>query len=491
MIDGRGGRHRTTEAGNVKKVWRLTTMLAVMFACLGVAAAGASGANKQQGRGSKSAGQLDPGFGRQGTFAVATPPVVSENGTVLVGTTHLAIAPSNKSYAQQGQLVVGFGANGKPDPKFGNHGRMWVEPGPGKVIEMSGVAVDSQGRVLVAGTYEPFPGFTNPIATGEAERLYFGDEGATEAFVIRYLPNGQPDPTFGNAGVAITSLNVPRPTNEPVAGKGPTGEYERPVVTVSGIRVDSQDRPVISGQYVYVQRACFYRQHFKHAIVARLTVSGSVDPSFGGGGLTTFPGEHALAVAGGPGGEWVALGEGEHACYRDLPPHPSKLTVLSEAGAPSALDPGAPDLIASGALAVDGQGRILFAEQEGENGLGQPKITRLLPSGDVDTSFGHDGGIVLSRFAPDWPVTLAVDANERIVVGLGGSHQLEVTRLTPSGKIEGKFGHHGLARVPKGEASLQAVAIDSKGRILAAGTAIGGELKTGQGIGIARFLPGS
>src|SRR5882757_6454920 len=131
-------------------------LVPVLLALCGGTALASPATNKD------GAGTLDPSFGQKGAFAVATPQVVAPNGTVGPGgPTHFAVAPSNKSYAQQGQLIVGFAANGKPDQKFGSHGRVSVVPGPGKVIEVSGVAVDSQNRVLVAGTYEPFPGFKN------------------------------------------------------------------------------------------------------------------------------------------------------------------------------------------------------------------------------------------------------------------------------------------------------------------------------------------
>jgi uncharacterized delta-60 repeat protein len=362
MIDGHPA-ITGQKAGMMNRVRRIALMAVALCVALATMAGGAVAKPHPM------AGRLDPSFGQGGTFTVPTPQIVAETGQTLILPTRLAVAPSNKSYVQQGQLVVGFGANGRPDPKFGNHGQVWVQPGPGKVVGVAGVTVDSKGRILVAGTYEPSPGIPNPIAKGEAEPLLFGGKPATEAFVVRYLPNGQPDPTFGTAGVVITSLNVPRPTNEPFGEKAPTAEFERPVVTVSGIRVDPQNRPVLAGEYVYGMRTCFFKQQFKHAIVARLTSSGSVDTSFGSDGFTAIPGEHTLALAGGPGGEWVALGEEESACYRDLPPLRSTTAVLSETGAPStALDPARPTPNTEGALAIDQQGRILVAEEEGKRG---------------------------------------------------------------------------------------------------------------------------
>jgi hypothetical protein len=69
--------------------------------------------------------------------------------------------------------------------------------------------------------------------------------------------------------------------------------------------------------------------------------------------------------------------------------------------------------------------------------------------------------------------------------------QLAVTRLTPSGRIETGFGRNGAlqTRLP-GTVLGQAVAIDSRGRILAAGMIWSGSLRTNEGIAVARFLPG-
>jgi uncharacterized delta-60 repeat protein len=477
------------------RFWRVSMVFGALCVALAAMAVGAA-AKPHGGKPKKTktaVARLDPSFGKAGTFTVATPRLVDEDGAEANPWTRMAVAPSNKSYVLQGQTIVGFGANGKPDAKFGNHGRVSVQLGPGKVLSLAGIAVDSQGRVLVAGTYEPFPGFKNPIAKGEAEHLFFGDEPATEAFVVRYLPTGKPDPTFGNAGFVFSSLGVPRPSNEPFGEKAPTAEYERPVVTVSGIVVDSQDRPVLSGAYVYAQRTCFYKQQYKHSTVARLTTSGTVDTSFGSGGYATIPGEEAFALTGGPNGEWVAFGNRERACKSDVPPFWSSLGVLSEAGTPAALSPTTPTPVFQGAVAVDGQGRILYAEggsNDGESGEASSKITRLLPNGEVDRSFGHEGGIVLTRFLPGAPAALTVDQDERVVVGLAGNSKLELSRLTSAGKLEGNFGNHGLLSGPGDGAELEGVAIDSKGRILVSGHSGTSNVKSGWGITIARFLPG-
>jgi uncharacterized delta-60 repeat protein len=457
----------------------LVPVLLVLFA----GSAFAKGAPPQRAR-------LDPSFGRHGSFTTATSPAKGEEGQPITVPAHLALAPGGRSYVQRWKTLVAFGANGKPDPGFGKNGRVTVQPGPGRVTEVSGVAVDSAGRVLVAGTYEPFPGFGDPVVVGKPTPERLLGEPVTEAFVVRYLPNGRPDPSFGSAGVVVTTFGVPRPTDEPREGKT-SAEYERPILRATHIGVDAEDRPVVSGSYVRVIGGCPFGAEEGQAFVGRLTANGSLDTSFDGTGNAQIPGAATVGLAAGPGGEWVSLGENPPSCEHRILPRFSKLAVLDESGAPSALDPARPELDANGALAIDPQGRILYAEEESPESFGertgQPKLVRLLPNGDVDPSFGHDGGIILGRFTAS-PPAIAIDGKGRIVVGFG-EKRLEHTPLTPAGKLEGKFGNHGLLYSPRGAARLTALAIDSKGRILVAGSdAVG---KTGEGIEIARFLPGS
>jgi uncharacterized delta-60 repeat protein len=428
--------------------------------------------------------RLDPSFGRQGSFMVATPaPSVEPE---RYPRTNLAVAPSNKSYVQQGPWVIGFGADGKPDRGFGDNGRVRVAPKGGSLVAVSDLAVDSHGRILVAGTLEPVKGLTNQPITGKLFPPLF-PQAVTEAFVIRYLPNGSLDPTFGPDGEVVTTFGAPRP----LGPKETPSTYERPVVSVTQIEVDADDRPVISGRYSERVEGCFYKSSFDQAFVARLDPDGTVDTGFGSGGIAKIASETPIALSPAPGGNWATL-SGPEVCEHGLNGLPSQLSVLTETGSASAgLDPGRPPLKAGeNAVAVDAQGRILFTERE-EFEQPPPRVVRLTASGDLDTSFGKGGAVGVGRLGASPVAAIAVEASGRIVVGFGIS-QLEIGRLTTSGKLEGKFGRKGVLRTSLGsETGLQALAIDSKGRIVAAGTALGGELKTGQGIGIARFLPGS
>src|SRR3954468_10029776 len=97
---------------------------------------------------------VDQHFGTHGSTVIATAPPAEGPPQHL----RLAVAPSNKSYVLKEGWLLAFGANGKPEKNFAGKGRLQVVPGPGRMVQATGVTIDSLGRVLVTGTYEPRPG---------------------------------------------------------------------------------------------------------------------------------------------------------------------------------------------------------------------------------------------------------------------------------------------------------------------------------------------
>jgi uncharacterized delta-60 repeat protein len=426
--------------------------------------------------------KLDPHFGSGGGTIVNTPPL---EGRLLVPGAHLAVAPSNKSYVQFGPSVFGFGANGKPDSGFGAGGKVTVAPKTGKLVEVTGDAVDSQGRVLVAGTFEPVPGLKEKTTSGlPAPTLELVP--VVEAFVLRYLPNGSLDPTFGSGGEVDTTFGAPRPLGTATQ----PAEYERPAVHATQIAVDAADRPVIAAKFVQRVEGCFYKNAVDQAFVTRLNSNGTLDTGFGSGGRAQIPSETAIALTGTPANGWATF-SGPEVCEHGLNGVPTTLSALTDAGAANPiLDPARPTpSAAEGVLAVDPRGRILLTEVD-EGGTVPARVVRLRANGDLDQSFGHGGAVGLKSLGAGAVQAVGVDHRGRIVVGFGSS-AFEITRLSSKGKIETKFGNEGVLRskfsVPT---ALQAIAFDSKGRIVAAGWGLGPD-ESRKWIGIARFVPGS
>jgi uncharacterized delta-60 repeat protein len=435
--------------------------------------------------------RLDPSYGTHGSYAVAT----SKTEGQALNSLHLALAHDGEAYVLQGQTLLAFSPDGRPDHNFGKNGRVWVNPGPGLMVKAIGVAVDPVGRIFVAGTYISFPGFHNPLVKGSVE--YPPNEEPSEGFVVRYLPNGTPDPNFGTGGVSTSTFGVPRPVGYSPFEKPTSTEYERPSVELTQLTVDSQGRAVVAGAYASALVNCGYSNRYVQSFASRLTSSGAVDPSFGDSGYVTLPGGATGSITLGPGGELVALSSQAYPCSEHgSGPGPYWFTsALTEAGESSpTLDPARPMVGADTGLAVDSQGRILLTEWNNPGQLGiEPeglKLIRLLPSGDLDTSFGHDGAANLRHFKIGGP-SIAVDGKGRTVLAFGGTEP-KLIRISSTGKLEHGFSkktvlHLTIARVASTE--TEAMAIDSKGRIVVAGRAEGGALKTGYGVGIARVLP--
>jgi hypothetical protein len=180
------------------------------------------------------AGALDPGFGRGGKTLVSVPKSEAQEPV------RLAQAPSGKSYVLDNGLLLAFGADGRPDQGFGKNGRVRVATATGATDSVADLTVDSAGRILVTGSFEPTPGaIDQALPQGEYTALT-PKQPISEAFVIRYLPNGERDPGFGSGGEVDTTLEVPAPT-----GPQPWDNlhYEKPTVYGQRIAVVEGDQP--------------------------------------------------------------------------------------------------------------------------------------------------------------------------------------------------------------------------------------------------------
>jgi uncharacterized delta-60 repeat protein len=293
-------------------------------------------------------------------------------------------------------------------------------------------------------------------------------------YVIRYLPNGDLDNTFGNGGEIDTDFGLPRPVagwEERRLGSG---------VSATSITVDSADRPIVAGHFPGDETAAC---NSAAPYVARLTAIGSTDTTFAGTGYA-LPGGHgevtalSMAAGGGP----ATLSRGFY-CGPHTSEEPSRLNVFTENGEASpSLEPNRPAFDMTQAMAIDPVGRFLVTQTRWE----QVVLVRLLPNGVVDAGFGQDGGVAFNSGWSDLRV-FAVDARGRPILGGGSDGRIQLRRLRLNGRIDARFGNHGRLTA-KGE-SPEAVALDARGRIYTVSQVSSPKLKTGHGIEVVRFLP--
>lgn len=139
------------------------------------------------------AGNLDPGFADAGRRVFVTSPWENP-GLYLRAVTRQADGKflfggyCNNCPDTYRAVVLRVDANGEPDPEFGEAG--WTSAPVPSEPRLHAIAVDAQGRILLAGA-----------------RL-IGDD--TVPMIVRLLPDGQPDPSFGlsNNGVSVL-VNLP------------------------------------------------------------------------------------------------------------------------------------------------------------------------------------------------------------------------------------------------------------------------------------------
>lgn len=249
---------------------------------------------------------------------------------------------------------------GQPDPTFGSGGMVSTLVGAASAAYAQ--AFLPNGDLLVGGM--------EAVAGGSREML-----------LAAFLPNGTLDPAFGTAGLATASF----------VGSG--------FIDALAVQTDGK---IVGAGYLNGQAA-----------VVRFTASGSLDTSFGSGGLATTPGTTAVAVG------------------------------------------------------IQHSGKIVTADQNN----GRPTVARLTTSGTLDSTFGTSG-VASAPFASTAdPYGLAVQANGDVVLGgteSGTPQTFALARFTTTGHLDPTFGNAGLVSGQLGGA-IMAMTLQPNGRILAAG----------------------
>lgn len=437
-------------------------------------------------------GSLDRSFGKHGKVAAATwSPIVESREPEP----RFALAPRSEIVAARGRTILKYLPNGRLDRRFGRAGRIPPNSTAGVGFVIAGLAVDSKGRIVVAGASATNGeyGFPRPYSS------------PNWVAVSRYLPDGRLDPSFGSDGTVTSTLGLPPP--DPYTPVSPTGEsgpeiiYASPLIRVSGVTVDDLDRPIISGSRVKFFDGCDLLSRgtpYLEAFVARLTPSGAMDLSFNGSGLLRIPDrEEAREPQTTSMGRLYYIGEQGVTCERNE--QRLGIDALTIGGTPDA-----PFFGTAGRLelpqfseievAVGPRGRILVLSQD----LVSDRVRRVTPSGGLESRFGRKSSRVLRRNRLESP---AIAADRRGHILVAGSlttprHRsafLVLKRLQSSGALDRGFGKHGTVRTEFGRrafASATQILVDARNRILVAGALRSPALATGRGIAITRYLGG-
>jgi uncharacterized delta-60 repeat protein len=312
---------------------------------------------------------------------------------------------------------------GDLDPTFGNGGLVVTNFGD-TFASGNTLAVQADGRILIAGQYA-----------------------AHDFGLARFNSDGSPDSSFGRGGLVTTVIP---------GGGG-----------ISSMAELADGRIVVAGEAVINGNA--------YVALARYDTDGSLDASFGTGGLvtTSFPGfsnagatsmvvqpDGRIVVAGGAGGQFA------------LARYDSDGSLDGSFGTNGLVTTSFPGFTGADAntLAVQADGRIVVAGSAVRSDQsGQLALARYDTDGSLDSSFGT-GGLVTTSQSP-FAYSMAVQSDGRIIVA-GGSFAL--ARYDSDGSLDSSFGTGGLVTTsfPGFQTAFaNSLALQADGRIVVVGEA--------------------
>ena len=409
---------------------------------------------------------LDQGFGAGGRVttsfvagetAQATALAVQPDGKiVVVGHTGRPPNPSRTRFETTPSdfAVARYNADGTLDTTFGIGGKV-VTDFFGDEDRANAVALQPDGKIVVAG-YE----------TGQSFYKYgdvsFNASGYFHGFaLVRYLPNGQLDTTFGIGGKVTT--------------------ITRAVVKAKGLTIQPDGRIVAVGDA--------FDGDFNDWNIAlvRYNVDGSLD-SAGVNVISLWGDDEASSVALLPDGKVIVGGTtGDFALLRFQ--SNGLLDPTFGSGGYTTTDTSDLSYQRLNAIALQADGRIISAGWslvwnylDHGNSIGAFSLSRHKADGTLDDTFGY-GGIFKSHTSPELAGSgvagVVVDTAGRVVAAgstlttPSASSDFLIARFTRSGALDGVFGGTGHVTTDffGRDDHAHAVALQPDGHIVVVGSA--------------------
>jgi uncharacterized delta-60 repeat protein len=327
--------------------------------------------------------------------------------------------------------VPGPAAADDLDPRFGTGGKVTTDFGPGSDGAYA-VAVQADGKIVTAGT-----------------------SGLGDFALARYNPDGSLDPSFGAGGMVTTDIGA--------------GGFD----AAYSVALQADGKIVAAGTTAPRGYCCQFG-------LARYNPDGSLDASFDGDGkvTTNFGGNSpAFAVAVQPDGKIVAVGS----TYNPYPLIDD--FALARYNGDGSLDPtfGTGGMVTTDfggidrgeGVAIQTDGKIVAA---GSGGLSDDfALARYNGDGSLDPTFGTGGKVTTDFGSSDRAYDVAIQKDGKIVaVGFSAPNVVDfaVARYNPDGTLDASFGTDGKVTTDFSGGSddrAAAVAIQPDGRIVAAG----------------------
>ncbi len=396
-------------------------------------------------------GSLDTSFGQDG--AVITDLGGSEQGysAVMQADGKMILAGVTNNTLYDNIALARYGADGSLDSDFGTGGQVITQFGDSFDTAYA-IASQPDGKAVIAGS---------------------SSGGRTWLFSLsRYNPDGSLDDSFGRKGISLTRI-----ADKDSLAYALAIQPDAKIVVAGG---------TVSGALGYFD-----------FVVARYNPDGSLDPSFGSGGLViTSAGDGrggANAVALQPDGKIVAAGWVSNG---------SDFMVVRYA-ANGSLDPtfGNGGIVTTDfknqvdrayALLIQPDGMIVVAGMVIDSDQKDFGLARYDPNGGLDAAFGENGKVVTDFGGEDIARAITLQKDGKLLVAGDSNGSAMLARYNSDGSLDTSFGggllaappdQRGAVRVPTaGAASARALVLQADGKILLAGQADGDFL-------LARYIP--
>jgi uncharacterized delta-60 repeat protein len=337
-------------------------------------------------------------------------------------------------------------APGDLDTTFGSSGTVLTDFGSGNPDFASAVAIQEDGKIVVAGTSS-------------------GTDGGDFA-VARYNVDGSLDAAFGSGGIVLTDLG--------------SGSFDQ----ARGVVLQQDGKIVVAGSTTADGTFDF--------AVARYDSDGALDPGFGSGGkvwtdLDSASTDEGRAVALQADGKIVVAGPSDSGQGRDFAvvryQGDGDLDPAFGSGGKVQTDLGSSSDDGAYGVSIQSDGRIVTAGFTNASGGGNDfAVVRYSSNGSLDPGFGS-GGAVLTGFGPsgdDVANAVVIQPGGKLVVAgvssAAGSYGFAISRYNSDGSLDAGFGSGGtvLTAFGAGFAIGNGVAIQPDGKIVVDGFAGGG-----------------
>jgi uncharacterized delta-60 repeat protein len=341
--------------------------------------------------------------------------------------------------------IVRYNTNGSLDVGFGSGGQVTTPAGMMLNLDVGGLAIQADGKILIAGPSGP-------------------DSWHSSLTVLRYLPGGTLDGTFGIGGAAINDLS-------PFSFDQVYGMVLLPEGSIA-IAYQAYNEP-----------------GFDNFALVRMTSIGGIDETFGIAGIATL--NIADQYANVTGDDMVIardekiLVAGTRSSYRSGTAIAitryntnGSLDVNFDDDGQLVIEPTAWYLpLIEGALLSQPDGKAIVVGSIGNMSNDYDiYLQRLLPDGKPDTSFGSAGISIASAGAFQERVNCAVlQPDGKILVGtyqfVNGKISVVLGRFLPNGAVDVTFGTGGFVPLVVGTGSffVYSLAVQPDGKIIAVG----------------------